>query len=88
VGEDLSAYQKAKESRTKAQTADSSEVRVFGLRYAESDVVARALSQTYPHGPVRIVSDARANRIVAVGPPERLRQIAELIQQLDQAPPE
>jgi beta-lactamase regulating signal transducer with metallopeptidase domain len=60
------------------------EVRVFALRYAESDAVARLWAKTYPADPAKVVSDARANRLVVEASPERFKQIEELIKQFDQ----
>jgi beta-lactamase regulating signal transducer with metallopeptidase domain len=67
-----------------AKAGGPAEVRVFALRYAESDTVARLLAETYPDDPAKVVSDARANRLVVEASPERFKQIEELIKQFDQ----
>jgi hypothetical protein len=66
-------------------SAAAAVVQVFELRHAQAGAVADALRRTYPEDTTRIVSDPGANRIVAIAPPGRLAQIAELVRQLDQA---
>jgi len=66
-------------------SAAATEAQVFELRYAQAGAVADALRRACPEDTTRIVSDPRANRIVAIAPPGRLAQIAELVRQLDQA---
>ena len=78
------------------KTLDSSDLRLFELKKARAEELARTISQAFPRPPrrrnqprppaeVTVVPDATTNQLLVSAPVDRMPQIEKLINDLDEA---